>query len=56
MLGIVLLVVGLLMLRGGKQDSGDGGSDEDLVPAGNAPSSNTATQVLDDATKKPDTT
>ncbi len=55
-LGIVLLVVGLLMLRGGKQDSGDGGSDEDLVPAGNAPSSNTATQVLDDATKKPDTT
>jgi Porin PorA len=53
-LGIVLLVVGLLMLRGGKQDSGSGGSDEDLVPAGNAPSSSTATQVLDDATKKPD--
>lgn len=55
-LGIVLLVVGLLMLRGGRNESDGGGSDEDLVPAGNAPTSNTATQVLDDASRKPDTT
>ncbi len=53
-LGIVLLVIGLLMLRGGKSESDSGGGDEDLVPAGNAPSSDTATQVLDDASKKPD--
>ena len=55
-LGIVLLVIGLLLLRGGKSEADSGGSDEDLVPAGNAPSSDTATQVLDDAGKKPDNT
>ena len=56
-LGIVLLVIGLLMLRGGSSDSGSAdGEDDDLVPAGNAPQSDTATQVLDDASKKPDNT
>ena len=55
-LGIVLIVIGLLLLRGGKKEAGSTGPDEDLVPAGGGGSaSDTATQVLND-TKKPDTT
>ncbi|MEZ5157381.1 MAG: DUF3068 domain-containing protein [Candidatus Nanopelagicales bacterium] len=53
-LGIILLVIGLLMLRGGNESEDTGEKDEDLVPAGSASSSDTATQVLDDAGKGPD--
>lgn len=55
-LGIVLIVIGLLLLRGGKKETGSTGRDEDLVTAGGGGSApDTATQVLND-TKKPDTT
>jgi len=54
-LGVVLLVVGLLLLRGGNKNAGSGARDEDLVPAGGG-TSGTTTQVLDDASKKPDQT
>ncbi len=54
-LGLVFLVIGLLLLRGGNRDTAAGARDEDLVPAGSG-SSGTATQVLDDASKKPDQT
>ena len=55
-LGLVFLVVGLLLLRGGNKDSGTAASDEDLVPAAGSGASGTATQVLDDASQKPDST
>ena len=55
-LGLVFLVIGLLLLRGGNKDSGTTASDEDLVPAAGSGSSGTATQVLDDASQKPDST
>ena len=55
-LGLVFLVIGLLLLRGGNKDSGTTASDEDLVPAAGPGSSGTATQVLDDASQKPDST
>ena len=55
-LGLVLLVIGLLLLRGGNKDAGTGASNEDMVLAGTSGSSGTATQVLDDASKKPDST
>ena len=51
-----LAVIGLLLLRGGNKDSGTTASDEDLVPAAGSGSSGTATQVLDDASQKPDST
>ena len=53
-LGIVLIVIGLLLLRGGKGDEGAAARDDDVVPAGST-SASTSTQVLGDANKSDNT-